>query len=57
MLAGVYRIKKKDGTASFRSSITFSGKHISLGSFASEREAHEAYRTADFLLHDTSVGI
>ena len=57
MLAGVYRNKKKDGTASFRSSITFSGKHISLGSFASEREAHEAYRTADFLLHDTSVGI
>ena len=33
MLPGVYQAKKKDDTIYFRSSITYSGKHISLGSF------------------------
>ena len=33
MLPGVYQAKKKDNTIYFRSSITYSGKHISLGSF------------------------
>lgn len=57
MLSGVYRSHKKDGTEYFRSSITFSGKHISLGSFASEQTAYEAYTTADRLLHDAAVGL
>lgn len=54
MLAGVYRAKKKDGTTYYRSSITYSGKHISLGSFNTERAAHKAYTQAGVILHDTS---
>ena len=55
MLPGVYSAKKKDGTAYFRSSITYSGKHISLGSFPSEEEASLAYRQADALFHDATI--
>lgn len=55
MLPGVYRAKKKDGTEYFRSSITYIGKHISLGSFSSEKEASEAYYQADQLLHEPSL--
>lgn len=40
---GVYKTQKKDGTLSFRSSLTFKNKHISLGSFPTEKEAHTAY--------------
>lgn len=50
MLAGVYSAVKKDGTVYYRSSITFRNKHISLGSFDSENEAHQAYRVASALL-------
>lgn len=57
MLAGVYRTQKKDGTTYFRSSITFSGKHISLGSFSTEKEAHNAYLAADKLLHTITLAI
>ena len=57
MLAGVYRAQKKDGTTYYRSSITFSGKHISLGSFSTEAEAHRAYKSADRLLHDSTLTI
>ena len=38
MLPGVYQAKKKDNTIYFRSSITYSGKHISLGSFDTEKK-------------------
>ncbi|MCH5253043.1 MAG: hypothetical protein J1F22_08760 [Lachnospiraceae bacterium] len=55
MLPGVYTAKKKDGTIYYRSSITFSGKHISLGSFSSEETASEAYHQAYTLLHDPSL--
>ena len=57
MLAGVYRAQKKDGTTYYRSSITFSGKHISLGSYPAEKEAHRAYQAADHLLHDNTLTI
>lgn len=57
MSAGVYSAQKKDGTTYYRSSITFIGKHISLGSFATEQEANQAYREADKLLHDDTLSI
>ena len=37
MKKGVYTATKKDGTLYYRSSITFQNKHISLGSFSSEK--------------------
>ena len=49
-LQGVYKTAKKDGTVSYRSSITFHNKHISLGSFSDENTAHQAYQTAWLLL-------
>lgn len=52
--AGVYQAFRKDKTEYFRASITFSGKHISLGSFASADEAHRAYLTAQHLLTDAA---
>lgn len=45
-LPGVYPAKKKDGTAYFRASLTFKRKHISLGSFDSEKDASRAYEEA-----------
>ncbi len=57
MLPGVYSAKKKDGTVYFRSSITFSGKHISLGSYSSEEKAHKAYLLADNILHDNAISL
>lgn len=57
MLAGVYQAEKKDGTAYYRSSITFSGKHISLGSYHTEERAHSAYQLADRLLHDAALSL
>lgn len=55
MLPGVYIANKKDGTVYYRSSITYQNKHISLGSFATEKEAHQAYQDASRLLQDSSV--
>ena len=43
---GVYEVTKKDGTPYFRSSITFRGKHISLGSFSRAEDANGAYLEA-----------
>ncbi len=50
MLAGVYIANKKDHTIYYRSSLTYRNKHISLGSFSTELEAHNAYREALTLL-------
>ncbi len=55
MLPGVYTTRRKDGTLSYRSSITYKNKHISLGSFATEQEASAAYRQADRILQDPSM--
>lgn len=57
MQTGVYQAKKKDGTTYYRSSITFSGKHISLGSYDTEQPAHKAYLLADRILHDTALSL
>ena len=55
MLPGVSLAKQKNGTVYYRAGIHFSGKHISLGSFCTEQEAHEAYLEAAAVLQDTSV--
>lgn len=45
-LPGTFRAKKKNGEIYYRSSITYKRKHISLGSFQTEQEAHQAYLDA-----------
>ena len=57
MLSGVYKSVKKDGTLYYRSSVTCRSKHISLGSYATEKEAHGAYREAKKILSDQSIVI
>lgn len=57
MLTGVFKATKKDGTLYYRANITYKGKHISLGSFRTEQEAHLAYLEADQLLQNTAVTI
>lgn len=54
MLQGVYEAKKKNGTIYFRSNITYKSKHISLGSYDTEENAHQAYRIATHILEDTA---
>ncbi len=56
-LTGVYIAYKKDGSISYRSSITYRNKHISLGSFDTEQKAFLAYSVAAEILSDTSYGI
>ncbi|MCR5215556.1 MAG: hypothetical protein K6C69_01285 [Lachnospiraceae bacterium] len=50
MLTGAMAARKKDGTIYYRSSITVKNRHISLGSFATEKQAHKAYLEAKRLL-------
>ncbi len=45
-LPGVFMAQKKNGTIYYRSSITYRSKHISLGSYSTEKEAHQAYLEA-----------
>ncbi len=45
-LPGVYPAKKKDHSTYYRASITFRGKHISLGSYPDAVTAHNAYNEA-----------
>jgi len=54
MLSGVYLAIKKDGTKYYRSSITYRGKHISLGSYTTERDAHQTYLLAGEVLRDST---
>ncbi len=49
-MKGVYPTSKKDGTESFRASITFRGKHISLGSYTSMETAAKVYQEAAALI-------
>lgn len=53
MKTGVYLAKKKDGSIYYRSSITYKSKHISLGSFPSEEQAHQTYTEAAMLLNSS----
>lgn len=57
MLKGVFPATKKDGTIYYRTSINYSGKHISLGSFASQEMAHLAYKEASQTLSDAVITI
>ncbi|MGN0484826.1 MAG: hypothetical protein ACI4HI_14865 [Lachnospiraceae bacterium] len=57
MLSGVYYATKKDGTPYYRSSITYQNKHISLGSYQTEDEAHLAYIQANQIVTDPSITI
>lgn len=54
---GVFPATKKNGEVYFRSSLTFKRKHISLGSYQTPEEAHEAYLEGNRLLTDTDIGI
>jgi transposase len=54
---GVYETTLKDGTPSYRASITYCGKHISLGSFDNIKTAAAAYRDAARVLDDACVDI
>ncbi len=49
---GVYTIKKKDGTTSYRASVTVHDKHISLGSYKTGAFAHSAYLEAKKILSE-----
>ncbi|WP_026670236.1 hypothetical protein [Butyrivibrio sp. AE3006] len=53
-VTGVYETCLKDGTKSYRASITYKGKHIALGSFSNARLAGRAYTQAQSILEDTS---
>lgn len=57
MLPGVYTTKKKNGDILYRSSITCKGKHISLGSFPTEKKAHLAYKEALYLISEASKAL
>ncbi|TAH65776.1 MAG: hypothetical protein EWM47_10840 [Anaerolineaceae bacterium] len=54
MLPGVYKSSKKCGEPYYRASITYLGKHISLGSYSTELKAHKAYKMADRILYNSS---
>lgn len=54
-LPGVYTAKKKDNSIYFRASVTVLNKHISLGGYNTEKEAHAAYMEAKSLIQDTSI--
>ena len=54
---GVYSTTLKDGTPSYRASITYGGKHISLGSFDSEKKAAIVFREASKILKDSSMSL
>ena len=54
MLSGAFSAKTKDGTIYYRSSLTYKRKHISLGSFPTEEEAHLAYKEGTSLLSPKS---
>jgi hypothetical protein len=53
MTPGVFTSKKKDGTTYYRVSITYHGKHISLGSYDDANTAASAYAKARRILDNT----
>lgn len=56
-LPGVYQTTLKNGTVSYRASITHRKKHISLGSYPEEKKAHAAYLLALSVLSDSTLRI
>lgn len=57
MLQGVYIAYRKDKTPYYRASIHYNGKHVSIGSFDTENEAHNAYKEASQLYKSDEVTI
>ena len=57
MLQGVYIAYRKDKTPYYRASIHYNGKHVSIGSFDTEEEAHNAYKEASSLYKSNAVTI
>ncbi len=53
MYPGVFKATKKDGTIYYRSSFTHKSKHISLGSYSTEKDAHKAYVEASNIITST----
>lgn len=56
-LPGVFMARKKDHSVYYRSSITVREKHISLGSYPTELEAHLAYKEARMVCETDTVGL
>jgi hypothetical protein len=56
-LPGVYPQKMKNGELSYRASLTYKRKHISLGSFPSMIKAHAAYLEATMIIKDKGVSL
>lgn len=56
-LPGTFTARKKDGTIYYRSSFTYKNKHISLGSFDTQQEAHLAYLEALKIIDNTDISI
>ena len=54
---GVYSTFLKDGTPSYRASITYYGKHISLGSYSKITRASKAYKEAAAVLENDAISI
>lgn len=54
---GVFPATKKSGEVYFRASLTYRRKHISLGSYATPKEAHNAYLEGMKLLSDGNIGL
>lgn len=51
---GVYPAFRKNGEPYFRASLTFHGKHISLGSYSRAEDAHSAYLEGVHILNDST---
>ena len=54
---GVYTAQKKDGSTYYRCSVTYRGKHISLGSYQTKQNAADAYREAEEILRQARYSI
>lgn len=56
-LAGAFKATLKNGKTYYRSSITYKNKHISLGSYDTEVEAHDAYIVAKDLISNPRLTV
>lgn len=54
---GVYTAKRKDNTIYYRSSLTYKGKHISLGSYSKEDDAHQAYLDGKNVIEQENISL
>lgn len=56
-IKGVFEATKKDGTKYYRASLTYLGKHISLGSFLVQTDAGKAVELAGTILNNPNITI